>query len=78
MNGEFSAEKEIKVTVGYNAVVIDKLFGSQIFANLRITPDPHSNTWLIERENIKTGEWIAWIRIPGQIEFEFIEEETQP
>lgn len=70
-----SQQKEIKVEVGYQSVLIDKMFGPQIFANLRITADPKSNTWLIERENIHDAEWVEWIRIPGQLAFEFKENE---
>jgi len=43
-------EKEIKIEIGGQSVIIDKLFGPQIFANLRITPDTSTNTWIIERE----------------------------
>lgn len=68
--------KEIKVEVGYESVIIDKLFGPQIFANLRITADPKTNTWLIEREMIDTGEWQEWVRIPGQISIEFKDNDT--
>ena len=70
--------EEIIVEVGYQSVIIDKLFGPQIFANLRITADPSTNTWKIERQTImndKEGnswvEWIEWVRIPGQLEIEF-------
>jgi hypothetical protein len=68
--------KEIKVEVGYESVVIDKLFGPQIFANLRITADPKTNTWVIERQMIDTGEWQEWVRIPGQVAFEFKDNDT--
>jgi len=67
--------KEIKVEVGYESVIIDKLFGPQIFANLRITADPKINTWIIEREMIDTGVWQEWVRIPGQVAFEFKDNE---
>lgn len=73
-------KKEIRVEVGYESVVIDKLFGPQIFANLRITADPATNTWVIERSTIKYDKegnsdnlWIEWVRIPGQIGIEFQE-----
>lgn len=66
-------QKEITIEVGYQSVVIDKMFGPQIFANLRITADPKSNTWLIERQTIDDGKWIEWVRIPGQVGFEFKE-----
>lgn len=68
-------EKEIRVEVGYQSVIIDKMFGPQIFANLKITADPNSNTWLIERQKIDDGEWVEWVRIPGQLDIEFKESE---
>lgn len=69
-------DQEITVEVGCQSVIIDKLFGPQIFANLRITADATSNTWLIERENISTGKWVQWVRIPGQIQSEFEEHDS--
>jgi hypothetical protein len=66
---------DIKVEVGYQSVTIQKMFGPQIFADLRITADPKNNMWVIEREIIKTGEWVEWARIPGQVSFEFDDEE---
>lgn len=64
-------KEEIKVEIGYESVIIDKMFGPQIFANLRITADPNSNTWLIERQKIDDNKWIEWVRIPGQLDIEF-------
>lgn len=66
-----------KIQVGYEAITIDKLFGPQIFANLRIFADPQTNTWVIERERIDTMEWIEWVRIPGQLSLEFREDEDE-
>ncbi len=68
--------KEIRVEVGYESVIIDKIFGPQIFANLRITADPKTNTWVIERQMIDTGEWKEWAMIPGQIAIEFKNNDT--
>ncbi len=64
-------ENEINIEVGYQSVVIDKMFGPLIFASLRITPDAQSNKWIIERQNINDSEWVEWVRIPGQLAFEF-------
>ena len=69
-----NGQDEIIVYIGYNAVVIDKEIGPTIFAPLRITPDSVSGDWIIQREWIKTAEWIEWCRIPGQIEQEFTRE----
>lgn len=64
-------KKEIKVEIGsHNSVIIDKLFGPTIFADLRITPDCERG-WVIERKWIKTGMFIEWCVIPAQIDREF-------
>ena len=56
---------------GDNPVIIDKFFGPQIFAPLRITADTKTNEWIIEREIIKDSKYIEWARIPGQYNEEF-------
>lgn len=67
--------KEHIVEIGYDDVVIvDKLYGPTIFANLRVRQDRDRCEWIIERQWIKTGEWIEWCRMPAQIEQEFTEE----
>lgn len=63
-------EEAITVEIGYQPVVITKLYGPLIFADLRITPDPAANEWVIEREWIESGEFLPWCRIPGQIKQE--------
>ncbi len=64
--------REKRVEIGADErVVIDKLFGPLIFADLRITADFQSNSWIIERMIIKSGAWIEWCRIPGQLNQEF-------
>jgi len=45
---------------------INKMFGPTIFCDIRITPDTESVMWIIERQNIKTGEWSEVCRIAGQ------------
>lgn len=66
------------IQVGPDApIVIEKLYGPSIFASLRITADTETNEWIIEREWIKTGEYIPWLRIPGGIAGEFSEEEKE-
>ncbi len=69
-------EEVIKYTceVGYETVVIDKLFGPMIFANLKVRADAESGDWIIERQWIKNGNYIEWCRIPGQFNDEFSEE----
>jgi hypothetical protein len=51
-------------------VVLDKLFGPTIFADLRITVDT-SRGWVISRKWVKTDTWIEWCVIPAQIDEEF-------
>lgn len=68
--------KTHKIEIGSGDVVeIDKLFGPTIFADLRITADFESGSWIIERMWIATGQYIEWCRIPCQIEQEFEEDE---
>lgn len=65
-------EKEIKkVEIGsQHVVIIDKMFGPTVFANLKITADLERG-WVIERMWIETGEYIEWCVIPAQIDQEF-------
>lgn len=63
-------EKEIEIGSG-DSVVIDKVFGPTVFANLRITADAEQGGWVIERQWIDTNEWIKWCIIPAQIDQEF-------
>lgn len=69
--------KETKtVEIGsMDTVVIDKLFGPTIFADLRITADSDRGCWVIERMWINKGEFIEWCTIPCQIEKEFEEKD---
>lgn len=79
---------EITVDMGSNnRIVIDKLFGSSVFMNLRITPDLEKCEWVIERETFLPCEdpeypgtrhwskWLEWCRIPAQFDWEFHKEE---
>lgn len=61
-----------RIEVGANdSIIIDKLFGPTVFADLRITANIERRCWVIERMWIKTGEYIEWCTIPNQIEQEF-------
>lgn len=65
--------KEHKLEIGsFDRVIIDKLFGPTIFADLKITADPERG-WVIELKWIETGDWIEWCVIPAQIDQEFSE-----
>lgn len=68
VNHNMSNTKTIEIGT-QDTVVIDKLFGPTIFANLRITAD-FDRGWVIEREWI-SGGYIEWCVIPAQIEQEF-------
>jgi len=52
-------------------IIIDKMYGPRIFADIRITPNLDRG-WVIERQWISTGEWIEWCTIPGQFNEEFL------
>lgn len=59
------------ICCGYVPVVLSKMYGPLIFADIRIRADSETCEWIIERENIKTMKWEEVIRIPGQKEEEF-------
>lgn len=62
------------VEMGPDTVILDKMFGPTIFADLRITADPQRG-WVIERQwiaNVHEDEkWVEWCVIPHQIDAEF-------
>lgn len=60
------------ICCGYVPVVLSKMYGPLIFADIRIRADPETCQWIIERENINTMEWEEVIRIPGQKEDEHL------
>ena len=62
------------ICCGYVPVILSKMFGPIIFADIRIRADANTCEWIIERENIKTMEFAEVARIPGQIEGEFNED----
>lgn len=59
------------ICCGYVPVVISKMYGPLIFADIRIRADQKTCQWIIERENINTMGWEEVIRIPGQKEDEY-------
>ena len=76
-------EKEIEIEIGYQSVIIRKVFGSTIFLPLRVTPILEDCSWKIERMTLfPTGnpeephrdEWVEICRIPGQFDWEFLDE----
>lgn len=56
------------ICCGYVPVVLSKMYGPLIFADIRIRADSETCEWIVERENIDTEAWIEVIRIPGQTE----------
>ncbi len=70
--------EEIKLEIGsHNQVVIlDKLFGPTVFADLKIVPDLDEG-WVIYRRWVKTNEWIEWVSIPAQIDQEFSDDDLE-
>ena len=63
------------ICCGYVPVVLMKMFGPLIFADIRIRAESKTCEWIIERQNINTHEWVEFIRIPGQLEAEFKDDE---
>lgn len=59
------------ICCGYVPVVLMKMFGPLIFADIRIRANIGSCEWIIERQCIKTCEWQEVARIPGQKPEEF-------
>ncbi len=72
-------EVEIRLEVGYEAVLIEKMFGPLIFCDLRLRADPSTCEWVIERQCGFTQDeqgdgpaiWREWVRIPGQLTEDF-------
>lgn len=54
------------VCCGYVPVVLSKVWGPLIFTDIRIRADYETNTWIVERRNEETGDWVEVIKIPGQ------------
>lgn len=62
------------IQIGSGATVtLDKVFGPTVFANLRITADV-ARGWVIERQWIKSSEYVEWCVIPAQIDAEFAQQ----
>ena len=71
-------EDDKHIEVGYESVVIKKMFGPLVFHDLRITASPSECVWKIERSTGFTDkdgnswtEWVEWVQIPGQIDQDF-------
>lgn len=57
------------IMTGYVPVVLSKMFGPLIFADLRIRADGDSCEWIIERQ--ANAKWSEVARIPGQLDSDF-------
>lgn len=66
----FIEEKNIIEVGSGDILIIEKMFGPTIMADLRITADVKEG-WIIERLCTKTNEWVKWVTIPGQLEQDF-------
>lgn len=67
-----NSEKTIVEMGVIKQVVLNKMFGPTIFADLRITIDLERG-WVVERRFGNDGKWVEWCIIPAQIENEFNE-----
>jgi len=56
------------------SIVLDKLYGPTVFANLRITADAEKG-WVIERE--LGDDWVEWCVIPAQLPQDFLCDECE-
>ena len=77
---ESLTENPIQINVGINAsLIISKLFGPTIFADIRITSvmKGREACWLIEREDIDTQEFKEIIKIPAQIDSDFPDDKDE-
>ncbi len=67
-----------EIMCGYVPVVLQKMFGPTIFADVRIRVEIKTCEWVVEREHTRQKEsgedecyWKEWIRIPGQLPDDF-------
>lgn len=74
---EVSPRTDTLVTLDIGAdqpVILDKMYGPLIFANLRVTAEFKTCQWVIERKRIDSGEWVEVARVDGQLEHEYDED----
>lgn len=73
-------EEEKTLEIGSNqSVIIDKLFGPTVFAELRITPNVERGEWVIERQRVGADfkiEWVEWATVPAQLPDDDPEDES--
>lgn len=73
----FEIEGKNSISIGSNeTLTIFKDYGLTIFADLRITAHAETAEWVIERRTLINNKdiWLEWIKIPGQLDFEFEDE----
>ena len=57
-----------EIAIGYeHTVVLNKPYGPEIFASLRITADAKRG-WVIEREFLLKEQYVEWCVIPAPID----------
>lgn len=66
------------IEMGCDSIVLDKMFGPLIFSALRVRADYDRKAWVIERQWVKTNEWVEWVTIPCQIDAEFSDPPESP
>lgn len=72
VSGLLEAASSNEVRVGADEdVVINKEYGPLVFAQVRVTAEYDTCEWVIERQHIKSGDWIQVARFPGQFDEEF-------
>ena len=59
------------INCGYVPIVLAKMFGPTIFADLRIRAEGRKCEWVIERRGSKG--WAEFCRVPGQLPEDFEE-----
>ena len=72
-------DEDCILEMGYEKIILDKLFGALIFCNLRIYPNHKTCEWIIEREVInKEGDssWEEVYRVAGQESIYFHDDPT--
>jgi len=73
LHAQLHGEHHVTVQVGIDACVeVVKLYGSLIFASVRVRPDFESCEWIVERAcGPLPGDWREVARVPGQLEEDF-------
>ena len=69
--------EDCTLEMGYEKIILDKLFGALIFCDLRIYPNHKTCEWVIERQVIDKDSNVFWeevYRVDGQESIYFHDE----